>query len=143
MRGRKTYNLGDIPLSQKFYIWLSYPYLAYSIYARWTRGWLAKDLAEPSPFCRASNPELGRSSNVRGEICVQVRCLRGHLPTWPKQNYEGHRLILYGDIFACDTCWQKNQDGWTPYYEKILLAHLERQGLQVPKRSAKGLLPRD
>lgn len=23
--------------------------------------------------------------------------------------YEGHRLKLYGDIFACDPCWQGNQ----------------------------------
>ncbi len=60
----------------------------------------------------------------------------------PKR-YEGHKLMLYGDIFACNACWQKNEDGWTPYYEKIILAHLERQGLPIPKRNAKGLLPRD
>lgn len=57
--------------------------------------------------------------------------------------YEGHRLTLYGNIFACDECWQRNQDGWAPYYEKIILAYLERQGLPTPQRNAKGLLPRD
>jgi hypothetical protein len=57
--------------------------------------------------------------------------------------YEGHKLILYGDIFACDPCWKKNREGWTPHYEKIILAHLERSGLSTPKRNAKGLLPRD
>jgi len=56
--------------------------------------------------------------------------------------YEGHRLKLYGDIFACDSCWRGNHDGWTPHYEEVLLGHLKRQGLAVPLRNGKGLLPR-
>lgn len=57
--------------------------------------------------------------------------------------YEGHRINLYGGIFACDTCWNGNYDGWAPHYERVLLAYLERQGLPVPQRNNKGLLPRD
>ena len=57
--------------------------------------------------------------------------------------YEGHRLELYGDIFACDCCWNANHDGWAPRYEKVLLGHLERQGLPIPPRNGKCLLPRD
>lgn len=57
--------------------------------------------------------------------------------------FQGHRLKLYGDISACDTCWQGNHDGWVPHYEKRMLAHLERQGLPIPPRNDKGFYPRD
>lgn len=57
--------------------------------------------------------------------------------------YEGHKLTLYGGIFACDACWKGNHDGWAPHHEEFLLGHLERHGLPVPKRNAKGFLPRD
>lgn len=56
--------------------------------------------------------------------------------------YEGHSLSCYGDIFACDACWKSNHDGWAPHYERVLLDHLERQGLPIPTRNEKGLLPR-
>jgi len=56
--------------------------------------------------------------------------------------HDGHRLVLYGDLVVCDLCWIGNHDGWTPDYEPILLDHLERIGLPVPERNAKGLLPR-
>jgi len=56
--------------------------------------------------------------------------------------FEGHRLALYGDIFACDTCWNGNHDGWAPQYESVLLGHLKRKGLPVPPRNANGFLPR-
>lgn len=57
--------------------------------------------------------------------------------------YEGHRLKLYGDIFCCDSCWKNNWDGWAPHCEAVLLGHLKKKGLPMPKRNAKGLLPRD
>jgi hypothetical protein len=57
--------------------------------------------------------------------------------------YEGHRLKPYGNLFACDPCWQGNHDGWAPHYEPVLLAELQRQGLAVPPRNAKGFLPRE
>lgn len=56
--------------------------------------------------------------------------------------HEGHRLHLYGEIMACDSCWRGNHDGWAPHREPILLAHLQRQGLPVPARNDKDLLPR-
>lgn len=57
--------------------------------------------------------------------------------------YQGHKLNLYGDLFVCDSCWQVNHDGWAPHYEKVLLAHLQKEGLPVPQRNAKGFLPRE
>lgn len=57
--------------------------------------------------------------------------------------YEGHRLKLYGDLFACDPCWLGNHDGWAPHYEAVLLAELKRLGLPVPLRNSKGFLPRE
>lgn len=57
--------------------------------------------------------------------------------------YDGHKLNLYGGLFACDTCWQSNHDGWAPHFEKKLLAHLKEKGLPVPQKNAKGFLPRD
>ena len=57
--------------------------------------------------------------------------------------YEGHKLSSYGDdIFACNSCWRANHDGWAPHYEAVLLGHLYRHGLPVPQRNEKGLLPR-
>ncbi len=57
--------------------------------------------------------------------------------------YEGHALKRYGDIFACDVCWNGNHDGWAPQYEARLKAHLERQGLPEPERNRANLLPRE
>ena len=57
--------------------------------------------------------------------------------------HEGHRLHLYGDVTCCDTCWRGNWDGWAPHLETRLLGHLQRQGLPVPRRLPRGLLPRD
>jgi hypothetical protein len=58
--------------------------------------------------------------------------------------YEGHKLIRYGDLFVCDTCWRGagRQSGWNPTYEKVLLEYLKAKGLPIPKRNAKGFLPR-
>jgi hypothetical protein len=57
--------------------------------------------------------------------------------------YEGHALKLYGNIFCCDACWQTNHDGWAPHHEDVLLAYLKEQGIGVPPRNSKGLLPRN
>jgi hypothetical protein len=57
--------------------------------------------------------------------------------------YEGHRLRLYGDKFCCDSCGDANWDGWAPHHEEVLLKYLTEKDLPVPKRTAKGLLPRD
>lgn len=57
--------------------------------------------------------------------------------------YEGHALKLYGNIFSCDSCWKGNHDGWAPHLEEILIRHLEGQGIAIPERNSKGLLPRN
>jgi hypothetical protein len=57
--------------------------------------------------------------------------------------YDGHKLELYGGIFCCDSCWMANWDGWAPHLEEALIAHLNRKGLPIPKRNARGWLPRD
>ena len=57
--------------------------------------------------------------------------------------YEGHRLHRYGDLMACDMCWQANHDGWNPRVEPILIASLQRSGLPEPERNESGLLPRE
>jgi|LNFM01.2.fsa_nt_gb hypothetical protein len=56
--------------------------------------------------------------------------------------YEGHRLSLYGEAFACNPCWIANHDGWAPHYERRLLALLKERDLATPSRLANGLLPR-
>ncbi len=56
---------------------------------------------------------------------------------------DGHKLRRYGGIMICDSCWERNNDGWPPYYEELLIQHLERQGIPIPRRNDNGLLPRD
>lgn len=60
-----------------------------------------------------------------------------------QHRYEGHKLELYGGIFACDTCWKANHDGWSPQREEVLLGILDHRNLPAPERNSKGLLPRD
>jgi hypothetical protein len=57
--------------------------------------------------------------------------------------YEGHRLELYGNVFCCDVCWNGNHDGWAPQCKQKLLQRLRAKGIPIPKRNAKGLLPRN
>lgn len=54
----------------------------------------------------------------------------------------GHKLHLYGGG-CCGICWEANWDGWAPHYDEKLLALLKKNGLPVPARNAKGLLPRN
>jgi len=48
-----------------------------------------------------------------------------------------------GGIMVCDACWQGNWDGWNPRFEEKLLSILKKNGLPVPERNEKGLLPRN
>lgn len=57
--------------------------------------------------------------------------------------YDGKSLQLYGNISCCLTCWQSNHDGWAPHVEEKLLKVLEENGISVPCRNSKGLLPRE
>jgi hypothetical protein len=67
----------------------------------------------------------------------------GHRYQHGQHRYEGHALMLYGEIFACDPCWKGNHDGWAPHFERRLLEHLARQALPEPVRNSQGRLPRN
>jgi hypothetical protein len=56
--------------------------------------------------------------------------------------YDGKFIPTY-QIQVCSGCYEANWDGWGPLAEPIILAHLEKKGLPVPRRNGKGWLPRD
>lgn len=56
--------------------------------------------------------------------------------------YTFHKLKGY-DICVCETCYASNWDGWGPIIEPRILQILADKGKQVPKRNAKGWLPRE
>jgi hypothetical protein len=56
--------------------------------------------------------------------------------------YAGRHIDAY-NINVCDGCCATNLDGWGPYAEKRLLAHLNAEGLPVPERNEKDWLPFD
>lgn len=56
--------------------------------------------------------------------------------------YDGEFASLY-KITVCKICWDGNWDGWNPGHEKYLLEKLKENGLPIPERNEKGLLPRD
>jgi hypothetical protein len=58
------------------------------------------------------------------------------------QTYDGTFIPRY-DIRVCRTCYVENWDGWGPFIERRLLAHLKESGIAVPPRNANGWLPRD
>ena len=70
------------------------------------------------------------------------RCLCGNEFQMGPQIYNGKYIRRY-DITVCKTCWAGNWDGWVPHYEKDLIEHLNKKGLTIPERNAKGLLPRE
>ena len=56
--------------------------------------------------------------------------------------YDGKFMASY-NISVCRTCYEGNWDGWAPQYEQRLIAHLEKNGLEIPGKNEKGLLPRE
>ena len=56
--------------------------------------------------------------------------------------YDGTAIPRY-QITVCNTCYRSNWDGWAPHYESQLIDHLKANNLPIPKRNAKGWLPRD
>lgn len=58
------------------------------------------------------------------------------------RRYEGHYIDAY-KILVCNTCWDGNWDGWSPYHEIPLLAHLVSHDIPIPARNERGWLPRD
>lgn len=55
--------------------------------------------------------------------------------------YDGKRIAKY-KLDVCKTCYEANWDGWAPEFESKLLAHLESNGIPIPKRNENGLYPR-
>ena len=56
--------------------------------------------------------------------------------------YDGKYIPRY-KINVCMTCYEGNWDEWAPGCENKLIAHLRAEGLPIPERNKKGLLPRD
>ena len=56
--------------------------------------------------------------------------------------YDGKYIPRY-KLNVCMNCYSGNHDGWSPHDERIILKHIEENGLSVPERNEEGLLPRD
>jgi hypothetical protein len=56
--------------------------------------------------------------------------------------YDGKHIARY-KLDVCGSCYSANWDGWGPNQERIILAHLEQKGIEVPNRNEKGWLPRN
>jgi hypothetical protein len=56
--------------------------------------------------------------------------------------YAGTHIRTY-DMTVCETCYRGNWDGWQPDRETWLLDRLKSKSLPIPKRNARGLLPRE
>ena len=55
--------------------------------------------------------------------------------------YEGEYIESY-KLNACNGCFESNWDGWGPFHEERLIAHLVKAGLSVPERNKRGWIPR-
>lgn len=55
--------------------------------------------------------------------------------------HEGHYVQAY-DLGVCGMCYRSNHDGWGPYHEPKLVAHLTHKGIPIPKRNSSGWIPR-
>ncbi len=47
------------------------------------------------------------------------------------------------DIMVCEICHKSNWDGWARHLESRVTRRLIEQGLPIPSRNEKGLLPRE
>jgi hypothetical protein len=72
---------------------------------------------------------------VKCEVCTSSFQFGPHL-------YDGKHIPAYG-ISVCSGCYAGNWDGWAPQFEEAVTVHLRAKGLPIPKRNAKGWLPRD
>src|SRR5712691_6252889 len=68
-------------------------------------------------------------------------CCGGKFQMGPHR-YDGKYLSYY-KISMCSSCYNGNWDGIGPYCEAKLIAHLEKENIPLPKRNAKGWIPRD
>jgi hypothetical protein len=56
--------------------------------------------------------------------------------------YDGTYIQTY-QITVCFGCFGANWDGWAPHYEEAVTRTLKAQGVPIPARNKKGLLPRE
>lgn len=56
--------------------------------------------------------------------------------------YDGKVIPTY-KISVCMACWNANWDGWAPHLEAKVTAKLRSEGLSLPARNPKNLLPRE
>ena len=68
------------------------------------------------------------------EICAESFQFGPHV-------YDG-RVIESYKLTVCNGCFDANWDGWGRHHEERLLSHLKAHGIEIPKRNAKGYLPR-
>ncbi len=46
-------------------------------------------------------------------------------------------------IGVCQQCWQQAAQGWPKHQEPVLMQAMTRQGLLIPDRNERGLLPQE
>lgn len=77
---------------------------------------------------------------MREELLRETCFFCGQSYACGPHHYDG-AYVRHLDISVCDTCQSSNWDGLAPRNEAKLLTHLKAQGLPVPARNWKGLLP--
>jgi hypothetical protein len=55
--------------------------------------------------------------------------------------YAGKWLSHYRMVL-CVPCYEGNWEGFAPHYEPVIEAHLEAEGIPLPRRNRKGWYPR-
>ena len=72
----------------------------------------------------------------------RVKCdFRGRQYRFSHGHYDGKHLGRL-QLDVCLTCYEGSEDGWAPIHEKRLLVHLDKLGIEPPKRLGNGLLAR-
>ncbi len=56
--------------------------------------------------------------------------------------YCGTYVFAY-QVVVCNKCYAASSDGWASTLEEMVTRNLNANGLKIPERNMKGLLPRD
>lgn len=79
----------------------------------------------------------------RGGKPQKVNCDFCGMPHYEGKGYYPLRQLSGYGLFCCTPCYEGNWDGWNSMYEPILLAQLNKLGIEPPPRNEKGWLPRE
>lgn len=80
---------------------------------------------------------------IQTKTSVECVCpLCSALFKWGPERFDGREIKRY-DLKVCNICWQQSWGGWKHSHEEKIIAHLEKSGLPIPERNARGLLPRE